>query len=173
MAEDNGGWQSEITKNALGYQELHDRLARLSIVESPPDGTVQVTLSVTGVLTGLVLRERGRPRPLAQVASEIMDCVRRAQARIPALLEHSLAATVGTHDPAAQLIVADAKTRFPEPPPTPPRPPTVDEMRIDTPPIDPAPPPMPRRIPAGPPVSRPGPTGDADDWDERSLMEDV
>ena len=160
------GWEQRIAEQAQQYQQLSDRVAQVALTETSRDGTVQVTVSANGTLTGLVLRERGQPRPLPQVAAEIMHCVRRAQARIPGLLQASLASTVGEHDPAAQQIVADARTRFPEPPPPPPRSSTMDDMRAAPRPVQP--PPMP---PARPPVPRHGP--EDDDWDGRSLMEDV
>lgn len=172
LVSDVAGWERQIAENARRYQQLKDYVAQVALTETSRDGAVQVTVSASGVLTDLVLRERGQLQPLAQVAAEIMNCVRRAQARIPALLQNSIAATVGEQDPAAHLIVADARTRFPEPPPAAPRPSTVDEMRIGTQQL-PAPAPMPsrREPPSRPPVARSGPTDD--DWDERPVMEDI
>lgn len=119
------------------WDELNDRIARLSVTESSRDGTVRVTVSASGVLTGLVLRE-------GAVAAQVMECLARAQARIPDLLGRALFETIGPNDPAAELVVADARKRFPEPAPRAewqPRRPRVPD-RVD------------------------------DDWDGQSVMED-
>ncbi|WP_112263937.1 YbaB/EbfC family nucleoid-associated protein [Lentzea terrae] len=92
------------------WDELNDRIARLSVTESSRDGTVRVTVAASGVLTGLVLRD-------GAVAAQVMECLARAQARIPDLLGRALFETVGPNDPAAELVVADARKRFPEPAP--------------------------------------------------------
>jgi hypothetical protein len=130
------------------WNELNDRIARLSVTESSRDGTVQVTVSTSGVLTGLVLKERWhQPLPAGAVAAQVMECLARAQARIPDLLGRAAFETIGPDDPAAQLVVADARKRFPEPvartewQPRPPRRPRTPD-RVD------------------------------DDWDGRTVMED-
>ena len=110
------GWEQQVAEDARRYQELHERVAAMSIFENSPDGTVRVTISATGLLTGLQLREPPGPMALDELAEEIMGCVTRAQARIPELLRQTVIATVGTQDPSAHLIVADARARFPEPP---------------------------------------------------------
>jgi hypothetical protein len=108
-----------------------------------------VTVSASGLLTDLVLRERWHPQPLPEVAAEIMDCVRRAQARIPELLRQAMSETVGA-DPASHLLVADARRRFPEPEPH-----------------------EPRHAPVQRRDSRAPQRDSTDDWDEREVMEDV
>jgi hypothetical protein len=46
-----------------------------------------------------------------------MECVRSAQGRIPDLLRQAMTESVGEADQAAAAVVADARQRFPEPPP--------------------------------------------------------
>ncbi|HEX6340143.1 YbaB/EbfC family nucleoid-associated protein [Umezawaea sp.] len=129
------GWEQQVAENAVRYRRLHERLARTSITESSGDGTVKVTVSASGLITDLVLRERRRPEPLPRIAAEIMDCVRRAQARIPDLLRQAMVDTVGPQDPSTHLLVSEARQRFPQPPggtsdaPDPVRPRTVHEQR--------------------------------------------
>jgi hypothetical protein len=104
------GWAEQVAENARRYQELEDRVAGLSITETSADGAIRVTVSASGQLTALELRETGTPLDL--VAEEIMSCLGRAQARIPDLLGQTVFDTVGTQDPSAHLIVADARKRF-------------------------------------------------------------
>jgi hypothetical protein len=47
----------------------------------------------------------------------VLDCVNRAQAKIPDLLRQAMTETVGTGDPSSRLVVDEARKRFPEPPP--------------------------------------------------------
>lgn len=103
----------------VDWDGVRDRISRLSVTEASRDGTVRVTVSAGGVLTDLVLRERWhQPQPLSTVAAEVMECLGRAQARIPDLLREAMFDAVGPDDPAVHLVVADARKRFPEPAPT-------------------------------------------------------
>lgn len=111
---DDVGWEREVTENTRRYQELHERVSQLSITETSPDGVVAVTVSASGVLTNLALRDTWSPVPLGELAEEIMNRLRLAQARIPDLLQQQVFSVVGTQDPSAHLIVADARNRFPE-----------------------------------------------------------
>jgi len=163
-------WAHQVAENARQYRELQDRLARLTLTETSRDRTVAVTVSASGVLTDLTLTERGQPRPLAQIAAEVMDCVRRAQARIPVLLQTTMADVGTADDPAARQIVAVARSRFPPPPPQPQRRPVADQRRVDRPPpVAPAPPP---RSVNPPPTGRPERVIE-DDWDERPVLGDI
>ncbi|WP_460399215.1 YbaB/EbfC family nucleoid-associated protein [Actinophytocola sediminis] len=108
---DSRDWQSRIAEDARRYRELHERLSRLAISESSPDGAVRVTVSSAGLLTDLVVRETAR-----DVGNQVLDCVRRAQARIPDLLRRTVTELVGTTDSNAHLIVTEAQERFPAPP---------------------------------------------------------
>ncbi|MEV4319461.1 YbaB/EbfC family nucleoid-associated protein [Actinocrispum sp. NPDC049592] len=146
-------WERQVADNARRFQELTERVARLRITESSPDGTVRVTVSANGLLTDLVLRDSRYPRPAAETAAQIMDCLQRAQARIPDLLQHEISSTVGAQDPSAQLLINDARQRFPAPPP-----------RLE-----------PRLVPDAVPVPPRQTTQprDEDDWDGREIMQDI
>lgn len=110
MTED---WERQVAENAQRYQELQARVSALSVTETSGDGNVVVTVSASGQLTGLVLREPWEPTPLAEIADQVMRVVRRAQSRIPGLLEQAVQDTVGERDPSAHLILSDARARFP------------------------------------------------------------
>ena len=162
------GWERQVAETAARYQQLQERLSQLSITESSRDGTVKVTVSAGGQLIDLVLRERWHPDPLPDIAAEIMDCLRRAQARIPELLRQAMFETVGPQDPSAHLLVAEAKRRFPEPVEET-RQPDRDEIRI----VPEEPEPVASR-PRAPEPRRPTRGSDGeDDWDERAVMEDL
>ncbi|MFD9701857.1 YbaB/EbfC family nucleoid-associated protein [Lentzea sp. NPDC059081] len=147
---------------SANWDELNDRISRLSVTESSRDGAVQVTVSASGVLTGLVLKERWNQQPpMGAVAAQVMDCVARAQARIPDLLGRAMAETIGPGDPAAALVVADARKRFPASAPPPEFQPVSQSQSV---PRQGWQPPAPRR-------PRP-PERNDDDWDGRTVMEE-
>lgn len=159
------GWQEQVAENARRYGELNERLSRASITETSRDGMVRVTVSADGSLTDLALAERRQSPPMAELAEQIMTCVRRARARIPDLVGRTMAETVGTGDEAADLILADAHKRFPAPPPEPDRGDLVEEVRIGG---------ASTVEPPGPRVRRPPVRHEVDDgWDERPVLRDV
>ena len=140
---DGTGWERQVAETAQRYRLLQERLAQLSITESSGDGAVKVTVSASGMLTDLTLRERWHPEPLDAIAAEIMACLRRAQARIPELLRQAMFDTVGSREPSTHLLLDDARRRFPEQEPQQPR------------------------------QSRTPRQDSGDDWAEREVMEDV
>lgn len=106
---------------------------------------------------------------MPEVAAQVMDCVRRAQARIPDLLRQTMTEVVGTADPNTHLLVDDARRRFPEPPPPPPEPRAwqPDEVRFTV-----QESPAPARPAATPP--RPRRTVVEEQWDEeRPVLKEV
>jgi hypothetical protein len=158
------GWQEQIAQNAERYRELRQRLSQASLTETSRDGTVKVTVSADGLVTDLVLKERWHPPPLPELAAEIMDCLSRAQARIPDLVRQTMAEVVGTPDAGAHLVLTDTRNKFPEPPPR--EPARDDDLRIEPEPEAEAP------VPASLPRPRPERVGE-DDWDERTVLEDL
>ncbi|SFR01919.1 YbaB/EbfC DNA-binding family protein [Lentzea waywayandensis] len=157
-------WQEQIARNAESYRRLHQRLSQMSITEMSGDGTVEVTVSADGLMTGLVLKDRWRPPPLPEIAAEIIDCLGRAQARIPDLVRQVMVETVETADAGTHLVLSDARDKFPEPPPR--EPVRDDDLRRAHVPEAVAPAVAPRRRPHAEGV-------DEDDWDGRTVLEDT
>lgn len=161
------GWQERIAENARRYGELKDRLATASATATSRDGVVRVTVSADGSLTDLVLDEPRQPMSMRELAANIMACVGRARAQLPALIERAMAETVGDGD-GAEAVLADAHRRFPQPPPETeePRHDVVEEVRIGAVQGE-----EPRRAPVRRRVHRPD---DRDDgWNERPILEDL
>jgi hypothetical protein len=82
------------------------------------DGVVRVTVGADGSLVELVLAEPRQPVAMSELATRIMGCVSRARARIPDLIAHAMTETVG-HDEGTDVVLADARNRFPPAPPEP------------------------------------------------------
>jgi hypothetical protein len=109
------------------------------------------------------------------IAAQIMECVRRAQARIPDLLGQAMFETVGANDPSTHLLLDEARRRFGEPEVE--TGPDPDEIRIEPEPEPDPEPPRPR-VPVEPKrapqqVRRPAGPENEDDWDERPFLEEL
>ena len=163
------GWQDVVTENARRHEELKERLTRVTVSETSPDGVLRLTVSADGQVSGLALAEPRHPMTMPELAEKILNTLRTAQARIPDLLASAMAETVG-QDAAADVVVADARARFPAPPPAAPRQEVVEEVRIGA-----APPEEPPRQPPVPRPVRPARRRDEpdDEWNERPVLEDV
>lgn len=157
------GWQEQIAQNAERYRQLQQHLSQVAITEMSRDGSIKVTVSADGLVTDLVLKERWRQPPLPQLAAEIIECLSRAQARIPDLVQKAMVEIVGTQDAGAHLVLSDARDKFPEPPPRDPV--RDDDLRNGHEPKAEAPAAAPR------PRTRPERV-DEDDWDGRTVMEE-
>lgn len=162
-------WQQQVAENAKRYQELNERVSHLSITEKSRDGMVMVTVSATGVLTGLVLKERWHPVPEPELAEQIMACLKRAQAKIPDLMAKAIEETLGEQDSSTHLILADARQSFPEPPPDPM---SRAAWQVAEPPPLPKPEPPAASKVTPPPTKQQNNTA-TDDWDGRTVLEDV
>lgn len=168
-------WQQQVAESAKRYQELNERVSHLSITEKSRDGMVVVTVSSTGVLTDLVLKERWHPVPEPELAGQIMECLKRAQAKIPDLMAKVIEETLGDQDSSAHLIVADARRSFPEPPPDPT---SRTAWRMAEPPPPPKPEPQAVSKVTPPPAKQQkndtaAQAAGTDDWDGRPVLEDV
>lgn len=161
-------WQRQVAENAKRYRELDERVSQLSITEKSRDGTVMVTVSATGVLTDLVLKERWHPVPEPELAEQIMACLKRAQAKIPGLMAKVIEETLGEQDSSTHLILADTRRSFPEPPPDPASRAAWQAVEPPPPKPEPAPPPTaPRRDDTAALAEG------TDDWDGRPVLKDV
>jgi hypothetical protein len=163
-------WQRQVAENAQRYRELDDRVSQLSITEKSRDGTIMVTVSATGVLTDLVLKERWHPVPEPELAEQIMACLKRAQAKIPGLMAKVIEETLGEQDSSTHLILADSRRSFPEPPPDP-----ASRAAWQVP--EPPPPPPKQAVATPQPRQQKNDTAPqaagTDDWDGRPVLKDV
>lgn len=112
-AEELEKWAAGLEKKAVGYNRLQQRLDETSVTAVGRDGAIRVTVDANGVPTQLELSERARELPAGQLAAEIMDCMRRAQARLREQVRGMVADTVPVDDEPARNLVAQYEQRFP------------------------------------------------------------
>ncbi|MFC3893079.1 YbaB/EbfC family nucleoid-associated protein [Lentzea rhizosphaerae] len=108
VMSDGTNWQLQIAENAQHYRDLNHRLSQLRITETSRDGAVRVTVATSGLLTSLVLTESPGPMSRAQLAAQIMECIRRAQSKIPDL-EHDNMNTLNRRLSDAKEQLAEVK----------------------------------------------------------------
>jgi DNA-binding protein YbaB len=106
-------WLASVSTHTTQLRQLSDRVTAVSATAANADGTVQVTVSSTGVVTELRLDETVRRWPAEQIASEILAVMRDAQGQLATRVAQIAAQTVGAQSPTAQAMVADLRRRFP------------------------------------------------------------
>ncbi len=106
-------WSKELSERAERYRTLARRMAEQTVTESSVDKSVQVTVSSRGTLVDLNLAEAAAAKGMPALAKQIMATVKRAQARIPELLEQAMAESVGRSDDAASTLVTQVRELFP------------------------------------------------------------
>jgi DNA-binding protein YbaB len=109
-------WAAEFAAKANRYQEMQERLSQMSVTESSTDGAVRVTVDSGGVVTDLVLSDRASQLRPQQLATQILDVMRRAQSRLADRVQHVMQDTVGDDAVTVQTVVANYEQRFPQPP---------------------------------------------------------
>lgn len=113
-AREMAAWAENLEGKAELYQELHGRMAGLSVTETSRDGAIIVTVDNTGVPTDLHLAESARGRAPGELAGQIMECLRRAQSTLRHEVEAMVHDTVGDDD-AGTAVIDQYARRFPDP----------------------------------------------------------
>lgn len=153
-------WAAGVEAKAQRYQSMQAEVAGISVTESSRDDAVRVTVDATGAVTDLVISDKGRQLPGAELSALVLATMRRAQSRITERVAEVMTRTVGDDPQTVAAVVDSYQRRFPEPEPESERPSgsAVEEMRLgDVPEDDPAPP-RHRR------PRRPQDEDDEDDW---------
>jgi DNA-binding protein YbaB len=104
-------WQAGIAERAARAKELSERVAQLSATARSGDGLVEVTVSASGVVSGLSLDERVRDWPAARIAEQVMAVMRAAHERLTEQVTEATADTVGLDDPAGRAVVESFASR--------------------------------------------------------------
>lgn len=110
---------------------LADRVAALAASAAGRDGAIRVTVNSSGAVTALELEDRARERPAADLATDILGTIRRAQAGLVEQAREAVEETVGADSDTGQAVLDGFVQRFPAPPDDAPEP------------VMPAPPPFP------------------------------
>jgi DNA-binding protein YbaB len=104
-------WRAGFDERAAQARELAARLSRLTTTARSEDGLVEVTVSSSGVLTGLELDEEIRRRPAAETAREILATVAAAQAAMTKAATTATAETVGADTETGRAVISSFAAR--------------------------------------------------------------
>ena len=109
-------WQSGIEEQAARARALSARVAGLTSTASSADGLVEVTVSSSGVLTGLRLDEAVRRRPAAETSAQILAVTRAALRRLSEQVAEAVRDTVGADSPAGRAVIDSYAQKLPADP---------------------------------------------------------
>lgn len=106
---------AEVTRKDQRYQEMREDLAKMSVTETSPDGSVTLTVDAGGVLTDLRLGDEDERPPSPEIAATVLITLRRAQSRLPERAAEIIGAMESDPD-AVDLALSGRRERFPEMP---------------------------------------------------------
>lgn len=112
-AEEMSRWADDLQVKAQKYQDLHGRMAEVSVTETSAGSRVSVTVDANGVTTDIQLGSAARGMEPAALAAELMACTHRAQAKLRARVTELVHDAVGT-DAAGEAIIGQYAQQFPE-----------------------------------------------------------
>jgi len=103
-----------------GAGALAERVATLSASATGGDGAVSVTVSSSGIVTGLRLDDSVRRLSGETLSTEILRTMRRAQAALTEQVVSAVGATVGADNETGKAVLDSFSQRFPVEPDEPP-----------------------------------------------------
>lgn len=156
---------AQAEQKAQRYQSMQQQVAEISVSHRSADGAITVTVAASGNVTDLSLSGRiGQLRP-DELATRILDCMRRAQSKLAGQVQEVMTATVGDDAVTVHAVVSGYAERFPEPAEEAVTARTgPEELRFDVANGEPA------ARPAAPARLRPVHDDDGDDWSDRSFL---
>lgn len=123
-------WRAGVADQAKRYDAASRAIDGVTVTETAAGGAIMVTVASSGIPTDLRLGEDvGRMKP-DQIASQIMACLRRAQARLADQVGAVVTETVGD-GAGAEAIAGEYRHRFPPPPDVAVEPPSPLEENAD------------------------------------------
>lgn len=123
-------WRTGVADQAKRYDAASRAIDGVTVTETAAGGAIMVTVASSGIPTDLRLgADVGRMKP-DEIASQIMACLRRAQARLADRVGAAVTETVGDGVGAA-AIAGEYRHRFPVPPDMDGEPPSPLEENAD------------------------------------------
>ncbi|MEU0535719.1 YbaB/EbfC family nucleoid-associated protein [Amycolatopsis tolypomycina] len=109
-------WAEGLSAKAAKYESVARQTGDLRLSATSVSNFVKVTVRADGSVTDLEFGPQARTVSMPELATLILDTMRRAQAGIAGRVGDVLAAELGDEDPQTrELMLADLRGRFPEP----------------------------------------------------------
>ncbi|HEX6351405.1 YbaB/EbfC family nucleoid-associated protein [Actinophytocola sp.] len=107
-------WAQGFADKARRYQAAQQQTERLRLTASSANGVVRVTVGADGNVTGLELNNKVRTMPPEDLAAQILDTMRRAQAGIADRVSEVMTAQLGDEDQQTRAeLLGNLRSRFP------------------------------------------------------------
>ncbi|WP_206788936.1 YbaB/EbfC family nucleoid-associated protein [Amycolatopsis sp. MtRt-6] len=109
-------WAEGLSAKAAKYESVARQTESLRLSATSVSNFVKVTVRADGSVTDLEFGPKARTVPMPELATLILDTMRRAQAGIAGRVGDVLAAELGDEDPQTrELMLAELRGRFPDP----------------------------------------------------------
>lgn len=105
-------WVQSAQQRAERAKAVKLRLAQREVPAESPDGLVRVTVDAQGLPTALEIDDRALTGRGADLASTILDTLRRAQSRLTDEVSGLAMSTFGPSSPDAKAIARSYEQRF-------------------------------------------------------------
>ncbi|MFK0243406.1 YbaB/EbfC family nucleoid-associated protein [Amycolatopsis azurea] len=161
-------WERDAEEKAQRYQRMQEQVERISITESVASGAVSVTVGHNGLPTDVKMTQAVLKMSPDEIASNVLNAMRKAQSKYPERLAEITAETVGD-DQTTRHLVATAADNFPAPPDED-EPPPASERQLFRHDDDEEPTPKPPSTPKPTPRRKPGPDDDGEDFSDQSFL---
>jgi hypothetical protein len=109
-------WTASVNAQAERAAQLTSRVAALTANAESNDGSIRVTVGSTGQIEKLTLDDRVQRLSGEELARQIMNVMRKAQASLSTLVSTEVAATVGVDTETGRAVIGSFEQRFPQPP---------------------------------------------------------
>jgi hypothetical protein len=106
-------WSEQVSGRTEAAADLADRVATLSASAAGGDGAIRITVSSSGIVTGLELDDRVHRLPGRELAGEILRTMRRAQAGLAERVAAAVDETVGADTETGKAVLDSFAQRFP------------------------------------------------------------
>jgi len=109
-------WAAGLSAKAAKYESVARQTEDLRLSATSVSNFVRVTVRADGSVTDLEFGPKARTVPMPELATLILDTMRRAQAGIAGRVGDVLAAELGDDDPETrELMLTELRGRFPDP----------------------------------------------------------
>lgn len=107
-------WAAGFSEKAQRYQAAQQQTEQLRLTASSANGVVRVTVAADGNITELELSEKIQSMPPRELATQILDTIRRAQSGIAERVSEVMTEQLGDEDMQTRAVLLDnLRARFP------------------------------------------------------------
>lgn len=105
-------WSRRARQRLHETQEMAEKLEKLKVTATNPDGTVKVTVDSHGTVVDLVLRDSITSLPADRISTEIMATMRRARNAVGKGAYRIVKDSVGLESETGKAIMAGFRKRL-------------------------------------------------------------